>query len=288
MTLRFEYSADLDRFAVTHGTAGGEAISLRDSPEYASLEYLRYVPLGGVSLDEVESTLMRAPREVCCAVTTACDMACSVCIADGSTGGSACVPLATFKRTLESVSPDVKRVTITGGEPTLHPDLPELMEQASRCGRCVVLSTNGHDLRGALGALAAAEGAILAVSLHGPPAMHDRHVGLVGSHADAAATMAAAVDQGRLVHVLSIATEETLPWLSDLVLSLVDSGIVEHRINLIKPAGRIGCAGVTYEQVARAVGHLQVPHKLSVKRRDQPQLFLDHEGALEVRSGRQY
>jgi MoaA/NifB/PqqE/SkfB family radical SAM enzyme len=163
-----------------------------------------------------------------------------------------------------------------------------MLKCCSEAGKHVLLSTNGYNTRRTLRALDAAACTILAVSLHGPPVVHDRYVGMVGSYQRAVATLTSAAANGHLVHVLTIATAETLPSLRELALSLTDSAIVEHRINLIRPAGRIAVGLVAYDEVSNAIDGLQVGHKLSVKRRDQPLLFLNHLGTLEVRCERRY
>lgn len=288
ITLRFEYFADLDRFAVCRGAAANDADKLTQPPGYASLEYLRYVPMGGVSLAEIAEALVRVPRELCCEITIACNLACRVCIANASSVASSHLPVDKFEDFVSHMPSDVVRVTISGGEPTLHPDLSRFVECCSLAGKHVVLSTNGYDVDGVARLFSSADGVLVAVSLHGLRAVHDRFVGRPGSYERALETIVRAASAGRRVHVLSTATEETLPSLGQLTYSLADIPIVEHRISLVKAGGRLTGCTVSYEQVCQAIDRVQTRHKLSVKRRDQPRLFLNHQGTLEARSERNY
>lgn len=288
MTLRSEFFEDLDRFAVFRS---GSTVGLDDltrSPAYTSLEYLRYVPVGDVSLDEANAHLARSPRELCCEVTTACSLVCCVCIASAPSLTPKHLPVDALHELLSELPSDVARVTITGGEPTLHPDLAALVECCSEAGKLAVISTNGYDSKGALRALASADRVLLAVSLHGPRAVHDRFVGRSGSYERARDTIASAIAAGHRTHVLTTATSDTLPSLEALTLSLSDLRVAEHRINLVRPNGRATVGAASYEQVCRAIEGLQVPHKFSVKRADQPQLFLTPSGELEARREREY
>lgn len=246
------------------------------------------MPIDGVSLAEITEALVRVPRELCCEITTACNLACGVCIANASAMASSRLSLDKFQDLVLHMSSDIVRVTITGGEPTLHPDLSRFVKCCSLAGKHAVLSTNGYDVDGVMRLLDSADDIILAVSLHGPRAVHDRFVGRPGSHGRALETITRAVSVGRAVHVLSTATEETLPSLGELCCSLTEVPIVEHRINLVRPGGRLTGRTVTYEQVCQAIDQWQTRHKLSVKRRDQPRLFLNHQGTLEARREQNY
>jgi len=72
------------------------------------------------------------------------------------------------------------------------------------------------------------------------------------------------------------------------VSTLSKFDIVEQRFTMVKPGGRNGEDHVTYQQIIQALDGISPPHKLSVKRHDQPFEFFDNRGNVEVRRERQY
>lgn len=278
----------LDRFAVFATGACVDEADLAQAPGYVSLEYLRHVPVGAVSRGQVDAYLVDAPHEVCCEISVACNLQCAVCIAATPRSSASSLSVNVFRDRLSRLPDEVSRVTITGGEPTLHPDLPAVMKCCAEFGKFVFLSTNGFDPSACMAALAVGGRALVAVSLHGTRAVHDRFVGVRGSFDRATDTIAAVVDSGRSVHVLTTATSDTVSDLAKLSLVVANMRVSEHRINLVKPNGRLGAARAPFEQVRAALKGLEVPHKVSVKRSDQPQLFLNCSGTMEARRGRVY
>jgi uncharacterized radical SAM superfamily Fe-S cluster-containing enzyme len=78
-------------------------------------------------------------------VTSVCDLACAVCFADASEGKH--VPLDTVKAmvdTLVDCEGEVEVLQISGGEPTTHPDILEIVRYAGEAGvRYPMINTNG-------------------------------------------------------------------------------------------------------------------------------------------------
>jgi len=76
-------------------------------------------------------------------------------------------------------------VGITGGEPFLRPDLPDILREVRARGMVAHVNTNGHFLAGArLDGVLAADPDSINVSLDAAdPAVHDRLRGVPGSHA---------------------------------------------------------------------------------------------------------
>ena len=91
-------------------------------------------------------TLLDFPGRVACTVFLGgCDLRCPFCHNAGLLDGSAPV-LMTDKELLDFLKKRqglLDGVAITGGEPTLRPDLPELMENIRTLGYAVKLDTNG-------------------------------------------------------------------------------------------------------------------------------------------------
>ncbi|MCC6442226.1 MAG: radical SAM protein [Armatimonadetes bacterium] len=79
-------------------------------------------------------------------ITGACNLGCSVCYADAGPGGP--MPLNMVSRILasyqESEGSRAEVLQLSGGEPTLHPDVLDIVEMAQQEGiRHVMLNTNG-------------------------------------------------------------------------------------------------------------------------------------------------
>ena len=77
-------------------------------------------------------------------ITTACNLNCPVCFA-GSGGKASFPPLEELTRHLSWIHEQVGDVVlqISGGEPTLYPELPALIREAKRLFTSVQLNTNG-------------------------------------------------------------------------------------------------------------------------------------------------
>jgi len=120
------------------------------------------------------------------AVTTACNAACGFCgyardreVAGGrirADAGRVCRGLETLWRR------GVRYVTFTGGEPTLHPDLPAMIARARGLGMRASVVSNGATLRPEMVARLADAGlGTMFLSIDAPDAAaHEAHRGLPG------------------------------------------------------------------------------------------------------------
>lgn len=80
-------------------------------------------------------------------VTSACNLDCPVCYTVNRNDGAHMLDRAGFQRVLDALGADAGDrdvINFTGGEPTLHPDLPGLLRMAREAGyRRLTVSTNG-------------------------------------------------------------------------------------------------------------------------------------------------
>lgn len=78
-------------------------------------------------------------------ITSRCNLACPVCFADSGRDTRPFAPLASLQRELVWIREHAGEVVLqlSGGEPTLHPDLPDLTREARRLFPAVQLNTNG-------------------------------------------------------------------------------------------------------------------------------------------------
>lgn len=81
-------------------------------------------------------------------ITRACNMSCPICYADAGGEASDPMPLGTVRELGRRIRENGGRlVSLTGGEPTVHPDLPEIVRLLSReCKLKPVIATNGLKL----------------------------------------------------------------------------------------------------------------------------------------------
>jgi MoaA/NifB/PqqE/SkfB family radical SAM enzyme len=117
-------------------------------------------------------------------------------------------------------------VIVGGGEPTCHPQLPELLHLLSTMDLKIVLFTNGQLLAGELAHLLDRVGASVIVKLNAvDPAIHDSLVGHAGAHARTVAAME---------QLLALGFAETAP--TRLALETV---IIPANLSEIEPLWRL-------------------------------------------------
>jgi molybdenum cofactor biosynthesis enzyme MoaA len=131
------------------------------------------------------------------------------------------------------------RVVITGGEPLLRPDLPAILNRCAEHGMWTVLETNGHDLPGRIGDLAAVDRVM--ITLHGPESVHDA-LAEPGAFPLAVAAIVSARAAGKRVGTVTLLTPATLPWVG-WVLDFADQHGTEAGFQLTAPRGFVASRG---------------------------------------------
>jgi MoaA/NifB/PqqE/SkfB family radical SAM enzyme len=150
------------------------------------------------------------------------------------------LPLSVWTDLLDQVASFRPRpkLYITGGEPTLYRDFPELIQAAKKRGFLVHLQTNGLRL-GLVADLLVSQGVeMLSVSLDGPPEVHDHIRGQVGAFKQSAAGIAALMDArkrlgkpGPILVINCAISKANLACLDQLVPLSLDLGA--ESLNLI-------------------------------------------------------
>lgn len=277
------YFPQVDRFLVTCQTKSVRIETLLRSKRYSSVEYLRYIPDRHVSFGAMDNFLEQYPQEICCEITNACNFSCAVCLADSPGAKTTQMPRGVYTKILGSMPPSVKRVTLTGGEPTLHPRLPEMLGTATAAVKGVVLSTNGSLPKKLEAALVDNSGIIVAISVHGSKAEHDAFVGCQDAYERGLESIEIAAVYAEAVQIHTTVVPQTVKGLPKLCETLAELPIKEHRLNLVKPRGRRLASAVPYDSVRQSIANVEVPYKMSVKKREQPFLFVSCEGKKEIR-----
>ncbi len=103
--------------------------------------------IGQAEMQPLFSVPVNAPYKVDIALTYGCNNACSHCYNEVSRLPMPSLPLADWYTVLDKLAYlGVPHLIITGGEATLHPDLPEIVHYADQLGMIVGLNTNGRHL----------------------------------------------------------------------------------------------------------------------------------------------
>lgn len=176
-------------------------------------------------------------------LTRRCNNRCLFCLDEDAQDGSI-VPTEAALRDIErGAALGRRRLVLSGGEPTLHPDLVALVAAGARAGyERVQLITNGRMLAdGALlRALADAGLGEVTVSIHGHRAeLHDRLVAVPGAFAETVRGLAAARQDGRLiVNADVVVCAPNVGHLEAIIALVVRLGVRELDLLQVQPAGR--------------------------------------------------
>jgi MoaA/NifB/PqqE/SkfB family radical SAM enzyme len=162
-------------------------------------------------------------------VGTTCNNECRFCSAAGTPGRFD----LSFEKIAESLRERPDRndsfLIITGGEPTIRPDLMEIISTASSSGFTeILLQTNGRRLRDPdyAGGLARAAGLRLLISIHGhTPEIHDESTKVPGSFRETLEGISNALRLGIDVSTLTVITRSNFSSLPDMTLFLMKMGI---------------------------------------------------------------
>ena len=167
-------------------------------------------------------------------ITDACGLPCANCHVDPSAGGSH-VPLADVLARLEALAArGVRRVALGGGEPLLHPELPQIIAGAAARGVSLGLTTSGVGLRAEL--LPALRGlALLSFSLDGLGETFRESRGW-----DGAARVLEAVRRAEGVRtgINLVLTRRALAGMEETVAAAAAAGAREIQLLRLKPVGR--------------------------------------------------
>ncbi len=163
-------------------------------------------------------------------------------------------------RALEDVTTELRlargrsdEVTLVGGEPTLHPQLPELIAAARSLGfRRVGVQTNGRRLARVVDVLKSAGLTDVHLSIHGATAAaHDYHTGVPGSLAAVVAALSASRAASLPVVVTTVLTRSNARGLGDVARLVAARGASAWCITV--PRAR-GAAAATFDRVIPRLG----------------------------------
>jgi MoaA/NifB/PqqE/SkfB family radical SAM enzyme len=164
--------------------------------------------------------------------------------------------LSSWVRLLDEIAEWSPIVTLYGGEPLLYPDILPLAREIKKRGLTCTMITNGWDLEEMAGPLVDTGIDAIAVSIDGPPAVHDRIRGREGSFSRVAAGVRALArerDRRRSAVPMLLAifpvTELNLPDAAPALEALRELPLDTINVGLRWFVGKE--AGAEYEEVMR-------------------------------------
>ncbi len=208
--------------------------------------------------------MAEAPYLIALNLTERCNLACAHCYLDAKVLKEGAVDeLQTddLKRVLgeiAEVGPEAM-VVLTGGEPMLRRDLPELARHASGLGLMVVVGTNGMLLRpDRLAELQQAGVAGVGISVDSlNPEIHDNFRGKQGAWAKTMQGIDACKDAGMPFQIHFSATDETADEIDNMVAFARDAGAMVLNVFFMVCTGRgekySGISAEKYDHVLRRV-----------------------------------
>ncbi|MGD8719069.1 MAG: radical SAM protein [Candidatus Zixiibacteriota bacterium] len=180
------------------------------------------------------------PYRMDLALTYGCDNACAHCYNETPRAGEA-LSTEDFKRVIAKVwGLGIPHVCFTGGEPTGHPDLVELIAYAEELGVITGLLTNGRKLRDAAYMAALAEAGLDHVQItieSSVPEVHDRMVGCEGAFAETVEGIKNAVASPVYTVTNTTLTAKNADDVEELVAFLSTLGVEQMAANGIINSG---------------------------------------------------
>lgn len=118
-----------------------------------------------------------APRFVTLKPTLRCNLRCEFCrfVANGDVFGKRdWLAIEDWERIIAEIAPHRPYVCITGGEPTMFPEIARLIAAIKRHGMTCVMTTNGTMLASRAAELIESPPDLIILSIDGPREVHDR------------------------------------------------------------------------------------------------------------------
>lgn len=176
------------------------------------------------------------PESICLRVTRRCNAACSFCQAPNTSRDELTVDQI---RTISSIFHDTgtRTVKLSGGEPTLRNDLPEIISTVQATGMRLVIVTNGIRIRDEVFDAVARHGAEFKFSIHRPDIRNDE-VLRVRSFDRVRRNLASCRLRGVSFGLNAVVTAATVGLMADMVDFAIEHGARKVSFIPVVPRGR--------------------------------------------------
>ncbi|MCL1981053.1 MAG: radical SAM protein [Proteobacteria bacterium] len=168
-------------------------------------------------------------------ILTACNLACRHCYINPGQHGTATLPLATVRQTLQLFARPEQQTNLIllGGEPTLHPELPAIIRAAKSMRYAVTVDTNGYLFHDLLDQVSARELDYLSFSLDGPDAAVNDPIRGDGVFAVCTENIRRAVDRGFNTSLIYTVSSLNIGHLHRMPALLAELGVRRFFIQVI-------------------------------------------------------
>lgn len=152
-----------------------------------------------------------------------CNLACKHCYSDSGPSSRQMLPTETVRAVIgDAADMGYRVVSVSGGEPFMYPGLGELLTYAKSRGLHTTITTNGYFLKRRW--LEPLQGLIdaLAVSLDGPPDLHNEMRGSPKAFdklSEGLLTLGALEIPFGIIHTVTLRTWQHLPWTAEFACS---------------------------------------------------------------------
>ncbi len=226
---------------------------------------------------------------ICIRILRRCNLQCAHCWAESSPGGKDELSANVIRDFLERMKKiGLRHVSVSGGEPSLHSELADIIESATELGLYVTVTTNGTRQERLLNAIDKLEPSALGhlrvrVSIDGGPSYHNAIRGN-GTYALALECVREIRETIGWVGVNTIITPNAEQLLEHLVEALNDARVDEMALMSLVPWLRVPNATLQQATIVDALQNQgQVVRALGFKGRVTLWDFVSHpEGGLEV------
>lgn len=206
----------------------------------------------GVSKETVAFT--RDAANVFFHILTRCNLRCRHCYINPEAHGTETLPLHTIDRWLRVLSEKSRKANVVflGGEPTLHPELPEAVRAARRLGfSSITVDTNGYLFHDFLQRVTPEEVDVVSFSLDGPCAETNDPIRGTGSYRQCLKGIQGAVRRGFSTSMIYTVSRENLSGLERMPSLLASLGVHRFFIQVIGIRGQPAGGGKANLQVSR-------------------------------------
>ncbi|WP_297476935.1 radical SAM protein [Thermococcus sp.] len=224
-----------------------------DGEEYTIGDFISHLTSLGIELER-----LNAPAVVIFELTRNCNLNCKHCIVSAGKPLPNELTTEEWLKLVDEISDYAVRLTLTGGEPLVHPGFFRILERAKEKGLSIRLLTNGTLLEEhaeELGGLLDAKVDEVQVSLDGRKKTHDSIRGK-GSYEKTIAGIKALVRENLPVSVAFTLIPENRGEALGLYREVAKLGIESFRIAWGLPAGRLREA-VPYAEYLKTVGEVK-------------------------------
>lgn len=198
-------------------------------------------------MDNVPRTVGFKPgeRNIFFHILTACNLSCSHCYINPNQHGTQTLDITTIQNWLKLlVASDRKsNVIFLGGEPTMHPDLPEAVRFAKDLGFNVTVDSNGYLFHDFLHKITPGELDYLSFSLDGPDAQINDPIRGEGVFEVCTSHLKQAIQLGFNVSVIYTVSRRNIDHLYRMVDLLVGFGVKKFFIQVIGLRGKSATRG---------------------------------------------